>query len=289
MVIVKTGGWAMAKPALIVDSDINPLNLVLGNWDVVDSYARNVMGYVGRWKTLKASERVRLLTEFPQRLLSDLDIAQPTLLGFTEDMGAFEAAAWRIFLSRGTFSESDTDSIVDQAGHVMHEFEHLACTYVAGRYLAAKLIADSKADKSVVAEAKTIENQLGILKGVAIEIFANPLPTNLWVLGSACLIRASSEKVAPKGGTSYYERLRASIRKCEAEVVAATENSMKLERSSRLSKEQFYPALTKEKTAKLNLVKALREYKLSETEMGSNVVENQVRSRVLQLIEADAR
>ncbi len=270
----------MARFNLIVDSNRNPLNLVLGNWSVVDSYARYVVNKAPGWKSMKG-ERAKFLTEFAQVVLGELNIPPPSFVGFTEHMGAFERIHWRIFLCRPLFAGIDGDGIAEQAGHVLHEYEHLASVYVACRYLAAKTLTDSKSGTSS-GGASTIENELGVMKEIALAAFADPLPSELTELGNACLFRITSEKGA-EGKPGYYEALQSNIRKSEAEFDSARSQADKLEQTTS-SKDALFKAWTNEKNAKRSLQRALREYQLSENEIGSNLVEGQVKTRVLQLL-----
>ena len=114
---------------------------------------------------------------------------------------------------------------------------------------------------------------------------ADPLPSGLMQLGKACHFRVTSEK-RPAAPTDYYRRLHANIKKSQVEVTAAETRLAEQENAHSFSKDAYMRTYAEKRLKDKQLAAALREYELSETEIGSNVVENLVKSRLMQKAKA---
>lgn len=255
---------------LTADTDRNPLQLVLGAYDIVIAYCDKVRSAKSKWASLSVPERMTFLTEYALEVLTALSIPLPRKVGSTLHMGAFEPSTWRIYLAKPLFVDHDWESVADQAGHVFHEFEHLGATYVAARYLATQ-----KATK------ETIASTLDIPAEIAEMAASVPLPPDLVELGKACHFRVTCEK-NPTAPTDYYRSLHANIKKSQSELKTAEDALAKAERGPSFSVDAYKKAYAHKRLVEKQLAAALREYQLSETELGSNVVENLVKSRLLQ-------
>jgi hypothetical protein len=265
---------------LTADADRNPLKLVFGVYDIVTAYCEKVRSVKSKWQSMAVPQRMTFLTEYALEVLDALRIPPPGKVGSTLHMGAFEPSTWRIYLAKPLFLDHDWESIAAQAGHVFHEFEHLGATYVAARYLAAgKDLAAGKATKD------TIASTLGILAEIAETAASDPLPAELIELGKACHFRVTCEK-NPTAPTDYYRSLHANIKKSESELKVAEERLAELGRGLSISPDAYKKAYAHKRLIDKQLAAALREYQLSETELGSNVVENLVKSRLLQKAKA---
>jgi len=218
------------------------------------------------------SQRMTFLSEAAINLLDDLRIPPPEQVRATVSMrmGIFEPWNWRIVLYRPLFEGSTLAEIANQAGHVFHEFEHLATTYVAARYLAA-----SKQGSDAIASA------LRILAKIAENAAREPLPANLMSLGKACHFRVTCEK-HPTAPSDYYRRLQGRVRKLQVELRLAEGELAKLDRSPSFSREAYARKYAQVRRIDKELTAAVREYQMSENELGSNVVQNLVKSWLLQ-------
>jgi hypothetical protein len=76
--------------------------------------------------------------------------------------------------------------------------------------------------------------------------------------------------------------LHANIRKSQAELKIAEQRLAELERGPSISPDAYRKAYARKRLMDSQLDAALQEYRWSETELGSNVVENLVKSRLLQ-------
>jgi hypothetical protein len=267
---------ADSRLKLNADPDANPLNLVLGTNDIVTAYAEAVDMAQPKWKSMTVPQRMTFLTDFALEVLDALQIAPPVRVGGTlGSMGYFESSKWQIVLVKPLFYDHDLVSIAAQAGHVFHEFEHLSAKYVAARYLAANK-----------ASQEQIQKDLDIPGNVAKEVLAHPLPTDLMELGKACHFRVTSEKssISPN---DYYRSLHALMRRSQAEQKTAEDALAKVEAASSFSADAYKRAYARKRSADKTVAAALREYQLSETEIGSNVVENLVKSRLLRKLRGD--
>jgi hypothetical protein len=104
-------------------------------------------------------------------------------------------------------------------------------------------------------------------------------------LGKACHFRVTCEK-NPTAPTDYYRSLHANIKQSQVEVEAAEKRLAELEHAHSFSKDAYIKAYAEKRLKDKQLAAALREYELSETEIGSNVVENLIKSRLLQKAKA---
>jgi hypothetical protein len=260
---------APSTATLVSDDNRNPMHLVLGTYPIIQWYVKKVQDARPKWPSMKVTDRMKFLADLALEILEALRIPQPDRLGSTQSMGAFEPSTWSIYLVKPLFAKSDWEDIADQAGHVFHEFEHLAATYVAARYLAAQ---QSSADD--------IFKALEILPAIARAAASDPLPQDLMDLGKDCHFRITSEK-SPGHSNDYYRNLHANIRKAQAEIRSAEENLSKLEKSSHFSTKSYADAYARRRALDKSLAAAQREYQLSNTEVGSNLVENIVKSVLL--------
>ena len=260
----------MAPAAVLVaDDDRNPLHLVLGTYPIIQWYVKMVRASAPKWPTMRDVERMHSLSELALEILDDLKIRPPVKLGATLSMGAFEPSTWKIYLVKPLFKYSNWEYIADQAGHVLHEFEHLATTFIAARYLAA-----------TKSSADDIARKLEIPADVARDAASDPLPVELLPLGKDCHFRVTSEK-SPGAATDYYRTLHANVKKAQAAIELAENNLTKLEKSSTFSAKDYSAAYARKRALDKSLALARREYQLSNTELGSNAVENIVRSILL--------
>jgi hypothetical protein len=90
----------------------------------------------------------------------------------------------------------------------------------------------------------------------------------------------------PTAPTDYYRSLHANIKKSQSELKLAEERLAELEREPSISPDAYKKAYAHKRLIDKQVAAALREYQLSETELGSNVVENLVKSRLLQKAKA---
>jgi len=254
---------------LVADEDRNPLQVVLGTYETIRWYVSNVLSAIKKWPSMKPTDRMTFLTNLALRKLEELQVPLPFKVGATQDQGWFIGSTWSMYLMRPLFSRSALEDIADQAAHVLHESEHLAATYVAARYLAA-------GEESAAVIAKTLYIASAIAKKAASE----PLPPGLMKLGKACHFRVTSEKTPPEAN-NYYRHLRASIRKSQVEIKRSEEELAALERSDSSSRETYANAYAKKRKLENQLEKLVREYRMSNVEIGSGVVSNLVKSMVL--------
>ena len=261
----------MAPPVagLVSDDDRNPLHLVLGTYAIIQWYVKQVQASGPNWPKMKVTDRMKFLADLALEILDALNIPPPFRLGSTLSMGAFEPSKWSIYLVRPLFESSDWEDIADQAGHVLHEFEHLSATYVAARYLAAS-------KSSVDDIARTLEIPSDIAHAAA----SDPLSADLMPLGKDCHFRVTSEK-SPGASNDYYRTLHAKIKKAQAEIKMAEDNLTKLGNRSPFPTKAYTEAYARKRALDKNLASAQREYQLSNTEIGSNAVENIVKSILL--------
>ena len=248
------------------------MNVVLGTEPILSKYVAFLRPQLKRWPELEWKERVETLTEAANRILFELSIPRPVRIGFTnERMGYFLREKWSITFVRDLFYGEDLDAVSQQAGHVIHEFEHLAATYVAARFLASQQ-----------KQAASIVGTLGVLASIAEQAAKAPLPPSLSKLGEDCLYRVTIEKSAG-GKDDRYSQLQDEVGRVQLQVSAATKDRDAIGDTVAFDGKKYVAAKKRVADLETKRDNALDAYKNSYMERGSNYVEALLRKKILDL------
>jgi len=269
-------GFAPRKPS---DEDKNPVPLVLGSPETLQRYAQVAKDVRNRWSSLTSNQRFGLLTKAAVAELRARNIHEPLDMGVFDSQkhknlaGGFISKRWVIVLREEFFTSENPVAAAEAAKVVLHEFEHLAETYEAARYLAATSKSSASAVGEIVAVLRIKEE---IAREAMKQVIARPLTGEELRTGREYFQRKTSEPL------DYYNKVRAAYyeAKQKHEDVSAARNAKfeQLLESRNIPKEELFkqiePLQKAQAVAYAEMRVAHRVYQMTSEEFGSTYIEN---------------